>query len=56
MSEPKLTKIQVAYIKKMEREKVNREALLHRMRRRNRYFLAGGLSAVLGICKLDCFI
>lgn len=55
-SDPKLSRVQEAYVKKMEREKVAREVLLVRMKRRNRAFLYGGLAAVFGICKFTCFV
>ena len=55
MSDIKLSKVQEAYVKKMEREKVARETALIRMKRRNRGFLFGGLAAVFSICKLTAF-
>ena len=50
MSDPNLSKSQEAYIKKMEREKIVRELMLTRMKKRNRLFLLGGITTVLSIC------
>lgn len=43
-------------MKKMEREKLAREMVFSRMRKRNRLFLFGGLATVFGICKLIDFV